>query len=173
VKPAAVGAIPETPKLTQLGAMLGTPGFMAPEQILGMKLDGRADLYALGCVGWWLVAGREVFSRDDGEAKILHRHIYEPPPSLRPLVKGWLPVQLEEVLAKCLAKEADDRPRDARALAAMLRAIEIPAEHDWNDVRAAAWWAAYQPTKPAQTVPSAEVQVIMAARTPVSTVRRG
>ena len=67
----------ETPKLTQLGAMLGTPGFMAPEQILGMQLDGRADLYALGCVAWWLLAGGEVFSRDDGEAKVLHKHIYD------------------------------------------------------------------------------------------------
>jgi eukaryotic-like serine/threonine-protein kinase len=164
-KPVALAPIPGTPKLTQIGAMLGTPGFMPPEQILGMKLDGRADLYALGCVGWWLLAGREVFSREDGEAKVLHRHIYEPPPPLRPLTKGWFPDELEHVIRKCLAKEADERPADARALAAMLRAIEIPPEHDWSDARAAAWWAEVQPPKPAPNMPSTEIQVISAAAT--------
>src|SRR5262249_11737873 len=67
----------DTPKLTQLGAMLGTPGFMAPEQILGMQLDGRADIYSLGCVAWWLLTGHEVFPREGGEAKVLQRHLYE------------------------------------------------------------------------------------------------
>src|SRR5262249_41770569 len=71
----------DTPRLTQIGAMLGTPGFMAPEQILGTQLDGRADLYSLGCVAWWLLTGREVFSREAGEAKVLHKHMYEPLPS--------------------------------------------------------------------------------------------
>src|SRR4029077_10256767 len=66
VKPVALKVEPklETPKLTQLGAMLGTPGFMAPEQILGMQIDGRADLYSLGCVSWWLLTGNEVLTRD-------------------------------------------------------------------------------------------------------------
>jgi len=165
MKVVSLGALPETPKLTQLGAMLGTPGFMAPEQILGMRCDGRADLYALGCVAWWLVAGREVFSREEGEAKVLHKHIYDDLPALAPLAKGWFPAELERVIAQCLAKEVDERPQDARALAAMLRAIEIPAEHDWGDERAAAWWAAYSPAKPAPNMPSAEVKVIMPGRT--------
>ena len=69
------------------------------------------------------------------------------------------------MIAQCLAKEPDERPRDARTLAAMLRAIEIPAEHDWGDERAAAWWAAYTAPKPAPNMPSAEVQVIMPGRT--------
>jgi serine/threonine-protein kinase len=164
MKTVSLAAIPDTPKLTQLGAMLGTPGFMAPEQILGMRLDGRADLYALGCVAWWLLAGREVFSREDGEAKVLHKHIYDDVPSLRPFANGWLPDELERVIVQCLAKEPHERPRDARTLAAMLRAIEIPAEHDWGDERAAAWWAAYTAPKPAPNMPSAEVQVIMPGR---------
>ncbi len=164
-KPIALAPIPETPKLTQIGAMLGTPGFMAPEQILGMRLDGRADLYALGCVGWWLLAGREVFSRDDGEAKVLHKHIYDDVPSLRSIVRGWLPEELEAVIASCLAKEPEERPVDARTIAARLRAIDIPAEHAWTAERAARWWRDYQPPKPAPSVPSAEVQVIMPGRT--------
>lgn len=162
-------SIAETPKLTQLGAMLGTPGFMAPEQILGMQLDGRADLYALGCVAWWLLTGREVFAREGADVKILHRHIYDPVPSLRGKVKGWYPPELEAVLHACLAKDAGDRPIDARHLAAMLRAIEIPDEHAWTEARALAWWDTYQPALPAPSVSPSEIQVIM----PGATDQRG
>ncbi len=157
--------IPETPKLTQLGAMLGTPGFMAPEQILGMPLDGRADLYALGCVAWWLLTGKEVFPREGADAKILHKHIYEQLPALDAKMRGWCPPALQAVIEACLAKEADKRPADARQLAAMLRAIVIPPEHAWTEAKVLAWWAAYKPAKPAPQVSPSEVQVIMPVRT--------
>ena len=145
--------------------MLGTPGFMAPEQILGMQLDGRADLYSLGCVAWWLLTGREVYPRDVGEAKLMHKHIYEPLPSLRDAAKGWIPPQLETVVHAMLAKDVEERPRDARALAGQLREIVIPAEHDWLEARAIAWWNDYKPPQPVPSVPSAEIQVIMPGRT--------
>jgi serine/threonine protein kinase len=150
----------ETPKLTQLGAMLGTPGFMPPEQILGMPLDGRADLYALGCVAWWLVTGNEVFVRD-AEAKLLHRHIYDPVPSLAAVAPGWIPPELETIIAACLAKDANDRPANARELGARLAAIHIPDEYAWTVGRARAWWGDYRAPQPVPNVPSAEVQVIM------------
>ncbi len=161
-------AIPETPKLTQLGAMLGTPGFMAPEQILGMQLDGRADIYALGCVAWWLLTGREVFPRQGADAKILHKHVYEPVPPLATRMRGWCPPELEAAIGTCLAKDVEDRPTDARHLAAMLRAIEIPAEHAWTEAKALAWWTAYRPPKPVPQVSPSEVQVII----PVSADQR-
>lgn len=148
-------------KLTQMGAMLGTPGFMAPEQILGMQLDGRADLYALGCVAWWLLTGREVFPREAAEAKILHKHIYEPVPSLREKMTSWCPPELEAIMHACLAKEADDRPKDARHLAAMLRAIKIPPEHAWTEAKAQAWWASFQPATAEVSISPSEIQVIM------------
>jgi serine/threonine-protein kinase len=153
------------PKLTQLGAMLGTPGFMAPEQILGMPLDGRADVYALGCCAWWLLTGREVFPRAGADAKILHQHIYEPVPGLAANMSSWCPPALEAVIAACLAKDIADRPGDARALAAMLRAIEIPAELAWTGELASAWWRAYQPEIPPAGISTSEVQVIMPGRT--------
>jgi eukaryotic-like serine/threonine-protein kinase len=168
--PAMVTKLPEgrssapnldTPKLTQIGAMLGTPGFMAPEQILGMQLDGRADLYSLGCVAWWLLAGGEVFPRAGGEQKVLHRHIYDEVPSIRALVRGWIPEELEQILYMMLAKDADARPRDARELARALRAIRIPEEYAWTESRAQAWWRAYSPPAPMHSLPSAEVQVIV------------
>lgn len=151
----------DTGKLTQLGAMLGTPGFMAPEQILGMQIDGRADLYSLGCVAWWLLTGKEVFSREGGELKVLHKHLYDKVPSLRDEVRGWLPEGLEQLVYACLAKEPEDRPSDARELAKKLRAIAIPEEYMWTMERAAAWWRTYSPPERTPNVPTAEVQVIM------------
>jgi len=156
-----LGELPDTPKLTQLGATLGTPGFMAPEQILGMQLDGRADLYALGCVAWWLLAGKEVFPRELGEAKLSRAHIYDEPPSLRAAAPGWIPDELAAAIASCLAKDLDDRPADARALAARLRAIAIPPEHEWTDARALAWWRDYKPPAPVPDLPSTEMHVIV------------
>jgi serine/threonine protein kinase len=159
--PRASSPILDTPKLTQVGAMLGTPGFMAPEQILGMQLDGRADLYALGCCAWWMLAGGEVFSRKGGETKVLHRHMYDDLPNLRSLVRGWLPEELEQIIYAMLAKDVTNRPLDARELSRALRAIKIPEEYVWTHERAQAWWRAYTPPAPTKPVPADQVQVIM------------
>jgi serine/threonine protein kinase len=147
----ALPVIEGTPKLTQMGAMLGTPGFMAPEQILGMPLDGRADLYALGCCAWWLLTGDEVFPREP-DAKVLHRHINDEIPRLA-------------ASAACLAKDAADRPPDARALAQQLRAIAIPDELAWTTAHAQAWWCAYAPAIAPTHLTASEIQVIMPGRT--------
>jgi serine/threonine protein kinase len=162
---AIAGSVGPTPKLTQIGAMLGTPGFMAPEQILGMPLDGRADLYALGCCAWWLLTGGEVFPREAADARLLHRHIYEPTPRLAAAMPGDCPAALEAVVAACLAKDAAERPADARALAARLRAIAVPADAAWTADHAEAWWRAYQPAPPEPSASASEVQVIMPGRT--------
>ena len=157
----------ETPKLTQLGAMLGTPGFMAPEQILGMQLDGRADLYALGCVAWWLLAGREVFARDGGEAKVLHKHIYERAPDRCARVSR---LAARPSSRQCSAR-ASRRSLDGSARRCARARRDAARDRDPRrvrvdaDARAAAWWRTYQPPKPAAAMPSAEVQVIMPGRT--------
>ena len=157
--------IMETPsKLTQLGAMLGTPGFMPPEQILGMQLDGRSDLYALGCVAFWMLSGREVFHRE-AEQKLLHKHIYEPVPSVATAMRTWCPAELDALITSCLAKDPNDRPASARELGVALRNIAIPAEHAWTSARAVAWWREYRAPLPVPSVPSAEQQVIMPGRT--------
>ncbi|HEY1548596.1 MAG TPA: serine/threonine protein kinase [Kofleriaceae bacterium] len=136
---------PSAPRLTAVGSLVGTPGYIAPEQAFGEVIDARADLYALGCVAWWLLAGNEVFPREDDEAAI-RSHAQEPVPDLRARMRGWLPIELEQLVLACLAKSPNKRPRDARAMIAALRAIEIPAEHAWDDERAAAWWREHQPT---------------------------
>ena len=131
-------------RLTQAGSLVGTPGYIAPEQAYGATIDGRADLYALGCVAWWLLSSSEVFPRETEEAS-LHAHAEDPVPELRPRVRGWFPDGLDRLIKSLLAKRADDRPVDANAMIALLRAIEIPPEHAWTDARAQAWWREHQP----------------------------
>lgn len=150
-----VVALPSTPgssRLTAMGSVVGTPGYIAPEQATGTVIDARADLYALGCVAWWLLAGNEVFPRPTEDAAI-RSHAEEPVPDLRAKVRGWLPDALEQLVVQTLAKDPRDRPHDARAMIAALRAIEIPPEHAWTGARAEAWWAEHRPLE-ARSKPS-------------------
>ncbi|MEO7095375.1 MAG: serine/threonine-protein kinase, partial [Polyangiales bacterium] len=149
--------LPRTSKLTQAGAVVGTPGYIPPEQVTGTGADARSDLYALGCVAWWLLTGDEVFDRPDEETA-LRSHVNDPVPPLRPRVRGWLPPKLEAIVIRLLAKDPEDRPDDARELAASLRSIEIPEEHAWTEARALAWWAAHRP-KPMITLESTPLSV--------------
>jgi serine/threonine protein kinase len=115
-----------TPKAkTKGGAILGTPAYMAPEQCKGgTDVDARADLYAVGCILFELLAGRPPFVADGGGEQMA-MHIYEAPPKLSQHVKA-LPPELETLVAKMLTKAPDDRtPSAAWALAALER-IALP-----------------------------------------------
>jgi len=139
------GATPTTgERLTIEGAVIGTPGYIPPEQVGGAASDARGDLYALGCVAWWLLTGAEVFTYESDDAVLL-AHVVEPVPRLRSRMTGWLPDELARLVTACLAKEPADRPTDARALAAALDAIEIPDEHAWTRAGATAWWRQHRP----------------------------
>jgi serine/threonine protein kinase len=130
---------PASARLTQQGSYLGTPTFMPPEQAIGLEVDARADLYALGCVAWWLLTGRLVFPANDAMAA-LAAHMTHAPPPLRPLVAGPLPAELEELVLRCLAKNPSDRPASARALAQALRAIPFAKAESWTVEQGQAWW---------------------------------
>lgn len=130
-------------KLTAPEVITGTPAFMAPELVLGhASADHRVDLYALGCVAYWLVTGRLVFEADTPVAMLM-RHVDEPvvPPSQRTELD--LPPELERVILDCLAKQPDDRPRDADELARRLGAVPLAAA--WTAPRAERWWATHAP----------------------------
>lgn len=141
-------------RLTLPEEATGTPAYMPPEVALGRPIDGRADLYALGCVGYWLVTGRIVFEGNTVYDVIAHHLNSVPvPPSKRAGVA--LPGGLDETLLRCLEKDPARRPADARTLATMLRAV--PVDAPWDDERAEAWWAAHMPT-PAAGVTAAAVK---------------
>jgi serine/threonine protein kinase len=145
-------------RLTRTGAVVGTAGYIAPEQTAGKDNDGRSDLYALGCVAWWLLTGNEVYRRVTDEMEILRAHCEEPLPEMK--VAGWCPAELRTLVAQLLAKLPEDRPPNARAVANALRAIPIPAEHAWTEARAQAWWnMQYTSKAPAEVAPEKRLLV--------------
>jgi serine/threonine-protein kinase len=104
---------------TAAGAILGTPGYMAPEQARGEAADARADIFALGCLLHEMVGGKPAFVRDtvaDSVAATLH----DPPPSL---AGTDAPEELDRLVMRCMEKRPEDRPASARELAAALRAL--------------------------------------------------
>src|SRR4051794_18032404 len=92
---------------THTGGWVGTLGFVAPEQIRGERVDARADIYALGCLLFHMLAGGPPYQRDSDEAT-LWAHLHDDPPSLRASVPD-APPALQAVVDRALAKEPDDR----------------------------------------------------------------
>lgn len=111
------------PKLTVTGTMLGTPGYVSPEQVYSVSsLDGRADLFSLGCVMYRCLSGRAPFRSHEG-LRMLLEGTSDRLPRLRDL-RPTLPRALDELVARMLAYSPDDRPHSADAVAAELLAIE-------------------------------------------------
>jgi predicted Ser/Thr protein kinase len=112
-------------KLTRTGQIVGTPEYMAPEQIEGKAIDARADVYALGCVLYKMIAGRSPFVGDD-DVQVMYRQLHTKAAPLREVVPD-VPSRLDDVLARALAKQPADRYAGTRELAdALDRALERP-----------------------------------------------
>jgi serine/threonine-protein kinase len=123
-------------------AIQGTPAFMAPEQAMGTGLDGRSDIYATGCLAYWLLTGQYVFTADTPMALIVqHAGTAPVPPSRR--TDRPVPPALEALVLACLAKDPADRPQSARELSRRLG--ELPEAAAWTQERARAWWAEHGP----------------------------
>jgi serine/threonine protein kinase len=105
--------------LTMAGAALGTPDFMAPEQVLGQPVGAAADVYALGSLAYTLLAGHTPFGGSDTQ-QTLARQLREPPQPLR-LDRPDIPARVEEAIFWALAKDPAERPASAGALAQALR----------------------------------------------------
>jgi len=128
---------------TAAGLTPGTPAYMAPEMALGESVDGRADLYALGCVAYYLLTGQVVFEADTPFQMVARQLRAEPvPPSLRTEV--YVPLALEQLVLACLAKQPEDRPRSAAELGQALAAIQV---EPWGEEEAMRWWSANRPSK--------------------------
>ena len=106
---------------TETGTLLGTVGYMSPEQVRGNKSDPRADLFSLGCILYEMATGRRAFSRETG-AETLVAILKDDPPSARELVPG-LPEPLERIITRCLAKEPERRLQSARDLGFALKDV--------------------------------------------------
>ena len=129
---------PEGTMLTMEGATAGTPAYMAPEIALGRPgVDGRADIYSLGCVAYYLLTGTPVFAGETPVATAL-AHVNETPvpPSIRSEFE--IPSPLEALILETLAKEPDRRPRTAMDFGQRLAAA-VP-ENGWTRANAHAWW---------------------------------
>jgi len=121
----------------------GTPAFMSPEQALGDgEVDGRSDIYALGCVAYWLLTGSLVFKGTTPmETVVLHVNREPEPPSRR--TTRVIPAELEEIVLACLAKQPAQRPQTADELAMRLGAVRLGEE--WTPLRAREWWDENRP----------------------------
>jgi len=130
--------------LTQNPTVHGTPAFMAPEQAFGgPDLDGRADIYAAGCVAYWLLTGEQVFSGETPMALLMHHANTQPtPPSARTELP--IPPALDALILDCLAKDRSARPQTARELSRRLADISAG---EWTDDRARDWWAVHLPVR--------------------------
>jgi len=125
----------------------GTPAFMSPEQALGDgEVDGRSDIYALGCVAYWLLTGSLVFKGTTPmETIVLHVNREPELPSRR--TTRAIPADLEEIVLACLAKDPADRPQTADELAMRLGSVRVGEE--WTPLRAKEWWDENRPATPA------------------------
>jgi serine/threonine-protein kinase len=121
----------------------GTPGYMAPEVVLGAAdTDHRVDLYALGCVAYWLLTGKMVF---EGETvvQVMLQHAQTPPPRPSQRVGLPIPAALEDLVMDLLEKDPAGRPPSADAVSSRLEEVHLTSA--WSEERAEEWWSEHRP----------------------------
>jgi serine/threonine-protein kinase len=128
--------------LTADGAVTGTPAYMPPERVLGGAADERSDIYALGCVGYWMLTGQTVFTGEPMAIMIQHARAAPKPPSEASGLP--IPQRLEEIILACLEKAPEKRPSSAMDLWRQLG--EVALEAPWTPERAESWWRDHLPT---------------------------
>ena len=140
----------ETTQLTGDHGTAGTPAYMAPEMALGQEdVDSRADLYALGCVAYWLLTGETVFTGETPMATLIAHVQSKPvPPSQRTEI--YIPPALDDLVLACLAKDPGGRPQTADDLDRRL-AASIPGSF-WRVDDAREWWLRNHPSSVASQV---------------------
>jgi len=116
---------------------------MAPEVVLGVAAtDHRVDLYAVGCVGYWLLTGKLVFEGRSA-VEVMFHHAHTPPPRPSRRSELVIPAPLEDLVMECLEKEPTGRPASAEAVSTRLDAVSL--ERAWTLERAERWWATHRP----------------------------
>ncbi len=108
--------------LTQQGAIIGTPAYMAPEQAAGNKVDARSDLFSLGVLLYRLCSGKPAFKGTDTISTLMAVATEQPPPPVQ--ANPELPSELSDLVMQLLAKEPERRPPSARVVVELLQALE-------------------------------------------------
>jgi serine/threonine-protein kinase len=140
------GAQDSMTQLTAEGMVTGTPAYMSPEAAGGaVDLDARSDLYSLGCVAYWMLAGRTVFERNSPMATLL-AHAQTPPTPLSQF-RPDVPAPLEKLVMMCLEKEPSRRPPSALDLYGRLERAAV--EPPWTNREAVGWWNQHMGPAPA------------------------
>ncbi|GAA3474831.1 protein kinase domain-containing protein [Nonomuraea roseola] len=157
-------------RLTATGMRIGTPSYMSPEQADGKPADARSDLYSTGCVLYEMLTGRPPFTGDSPTA-VLFQHLHktpQPPSQLNPaLAPSW-----DQVLATALAKDPQQRHRDAAAMRQAIETgsaaptIQAPAPAPPSAFAPAARLEAPLPTEPAPTEPAPHASALHASHSP-------
>ena len=129
--------------MTAAHTTIGTPAYMPPEIILGRSdVDRRADVYALGCVAYYMLTGHLVFEgATPMEALVNHVHTPPVPPSQRSELR--IPPELDAIVMQCLEKDPEKRPQDANELRRLLHDCQVC--NAWSSARARAWWQVHLP----------------------------
>lgn len=123
------------------GVVTGTPLYLSPEALTSPGgSDPRSDLYALGAVGYFLIAGRPIFEGAT-VAEIIGHHLHTDPVPPSQALGRAVPADLEAVLMQCLRKNPVERPSSARELRERLRRCRVPP---WSPDAAREWWAAFR-----------------------------
>jgi serine/threonine protein kinase len=134
---------PTAEELEDEERFIGTPTVMAPEMVrFQAPVDARADLYAVGCVGYWLLTGRHVFEAETrSDMLVMHAHQKPLLPSKR--IDQPVHAELEALIMSCLEKNPQRRPQTAQEL--LERLSELAFERPWTPERALLWWKTYRP----------------------------
>jgi serine/threonine protein kinase len=154
--------------LTSHGHFMGTPRYVAPEQIRGLPVDGRSDLYAFACVVYEVLTGLPPFQRDT-ELALLYAHVSHEPPPLTPY-RPDLPHAVNEVMARALAKSPTERFATCQQFVATLRdAISGEDQHHSPAEEHQAWSS--PPSVPATSSPSLRPVDAMDSMRPTTSIR--
>jgi eukaryotic-like serine/threonine-protein kinase len=130
--------------LTTEATVACTPGYAAPEIARGeASYDHRVDIYAVGCVAYWLVTGQRVFEANT-LMQVLFDHASTPPPRPHTRTELTIPPDLEQVIMDCLEKDPSRRPAGANVVAERLSTCRVP--EPWTRERAERWWQTHGPT---------------------------
>jgi DNA-binding NtrC family response regulator len=131
------------PPITVAGMVIGTPAFLAPELMAAHgTFDGRADLYSLGCVAFWLLTGRPPFEAKD-VMTLMMQHSREMPLPPSKLSEVTIPADLDALVLEFLSKDPSLRPATADVLWQRLDRLAMATP--WNQLRARTWWEMHEP----------------------------